>query len=180
MKKGIIFAVLFIIFQSSLLCAEVLSIPCSALLPVDHNVEYNCNGLRLQTANNQIQDFTAPVLLPTGSSISGFELEAKDDAGGWIPGGYVRLELLGPSINSWGLVETIQTSGTEAPGDIKINKLIDPPITVDNINYSYHIAVRLWNSAAGAYSTWFYKARIYYDPPANAGQSKVVVIPLFE
>ena len=177
MKRGLILAAFFILFQSSPLWAEVLSIPCAALFPKDHNVEYDCNGARLVTANASLQVFTAPVLLPSGSSISSFQLEAADDSGGEF-GGYVKLELLGARYNALSFVKTIQTSGPDAPGDIRIDQVIDPPITIDNSEYSYHISVSLLNGAGGVYSTWFFKARIEYTPPSSA-QSKTVVVPLF-
>ena len=111
MKRGLFLAGLFILFQSSFLWADVLSIPCSALLPRTHNVEYDCTGIRLVTANAEKQDFTAPVFLPTGSLIKKVTLEAADQSGGEF-GGYVKLELLRAIYNSYSLLATLQTSGT--------------------------------------------------------------------
>jgi hypothetical protein len=179
MKRGLILAILFIIFQSSLLWADVISIPCAALLPKDHNVEYDCSGLRLVTANAQLQDFTAPVFLPTGSSITKVTLEAADNSGGEF-GGYVKFTLLRAKYNTAWILSTIQSSGPDAPGDFRIDDVLSPPVLIDNSEYSYHIAVSLLNGAGGAYSIWFFKAIIEYDHPTNTGQGNTVVIPLFE
>ena len=178
MKRWLILAASSVLILPSLLRAEVVSIPCSALLPKDHNVEYDCTGIRLVTANNQIQDFTAPVLLPTGSSINSVTLEAADSSGGEF-GGYVKLELLRARYNTVSVLATLQTSGPDSPGDIRIDETLTPSVEVDNSEYSYHISVRLLNGAGGAYTTWFFKAIIEYDPP-NSAQKKTVVVPLFD
>ena len=179
MKRGLILAAFFILFQSSLLWADVVSIPCSALLPKDHNVQYDCTGIRLVTANANKQDFTAPVFLPTGSSISNVTLEAADQSGGEF-GGYVKLELLRARYNTVSILATLQTSGPDSPGDIRIDEILTPSVLVDNSEFSYHISVSLLNGAGGVYSTWFFKAIIEYTPPDSTQRKTVVVVPLFD
>jgi len=178
MKKGLILTAFFILFQSSLLWAEVVSIPCSALLPKDHNVQYDCSGVRLVTADNQGPVFTAPVFLPTGSLINQVTLEAADQSGGEF-GGYVKLELVRDRYNTFSILATLQTSGPDSPGDIRIDEILTPSVLVDNSEFSYHISVSLLNGAGGAYTTWFFKAIIQYTPPDSA-QRKTVVVPLFD
>ena len=179
MKKVFALIIFILLFQSLSVWAETLSIGCPALLPVNHNVEYDCNGGRLVTANSQRQDFVAPVFLPTGSLINKITVELADTSGGEF-GGYVQVEFLRAKFNTLSVLKSFKTSGPDAPGDIRIEEILDTPIAIDNSEYSYHLTVWLLNGAGGAYSTWFFKTIIEYEPPSVQGTQKVVVIPLFD
>ena len=179
MKRGLILTAFFILFQSSLLWAQVVSIPCSAMLPKDHNVQYDCSGVRLVTADSQGPVFTAPVFLPTGSLINQVTLEARDQSGGEF-GGYVKLELVRDRYNTFSILATLQTDGPDSPGDIRIDEILTPSVLVDNSEFSYHISVKLLNGAGGTFTTWFFKAIIEYTPPDSAQSKTVVVVPLFD
>jgi len=176
MKRALACVIFVLLFQSSLLWADVLSIPCSALITKDHNVQYDCNGARLVTGSANQQDFNAPVFLPTGSQITKFSLEAADNSGGEF-GGYVKCVLSRAQYNTIRVLSTLQTDGQDAPGEIRMYENLLPPELVDNDIFSYNIAVTLLNGAGGSFSTWFFKAIIEFEPPVKRN---AVVIPLFE
>ena len=169
-----------IIFATALfgknVVAETISIGCPALIPKDHNVLYDCNGARLVTGSGNLQTFTAPVFLRSGTKINKIILEAADNSGG-ASGGYVRLQLVRARFNTIQILATVDTGSSPAPGNVRQETVLPTPVVIDNSDNSYHISVVLLNGSGGAFSTWFFKAFIDFQPPPGKAAFFPIVVP---
>ena len=147
------FAILSLI-NASPLVAEYLSIPCSAFMPKDNNTSWTTNGGYLATGG----EFYAPVILPDSAYINTVYLQARDDSGGDL-GGYVQLQLMGYSFESYDYIATLSTGVEWGGGMISIP--MDVNRYVDNSTYSYGLDLKIVNGTVGI--LWFYRCVIDYD-----------------
>lgn len=157
----LVFTISFFIHTAAV-SAAYLSIPAAALIPKDEGVPYSTNGGYMATDYSQAAVFYAPVFLPDNALIKNITLEANDNSGG-ESGGYVRINLVNYSYDSYSILQTVQTGGTNVPieGNVQVSDAVD--VSVDNLQYSYGIDVILHNGSAGAWSVMYYKCIIEYE-----------------
>ncbi len=151
------FAILSLINASPLM-AEYLSIPCGAFMPKDHNTGWTTNGGYLATGGEQSSEFYAPVILPDSAYINTVYLQARDDSAG-DAGGYVQVQLIGYSFESYDYIATLSTGVEWGEGTISIP--MDVNQYVNNSIYSYGLDLKIVHGTTG--TLWFYRCVIDYD-----------------
>ena len=154
---------LLLIFSSPAVFAnDVISIPATAMLPKDHNVEYSTNGTYIGVPPGKSGAFMAPLVLPQGAVITKVTMEAYDNHGGQF-GGYVRGIL---NEYRYGTVAasiaTFDTGGPDAPGDTRLSSG-NLNYQVDNSEFSYGFSVDMNNVTGMGWEQLFYKFIVEYE-----------------